>query len=70
MVVPARFYLLGQRQTDSFQELFVLVDVVAQQKVVGLGQEATILEQPQQVELLTMYATHERRNQGTLPPNS
>lgn len=41
------FNLVGQQKADGFQRLFPSVHVVAQEKVVRLWGEATILKQPQ-----------------------
>jgi hypothetical protein len=40
---------VGQQQNYSFQRLFAAIDVVAQEKIVCLGWEASILEQAQKI---------------------
>merc|ERR1719389_831493 len=44
--------LVRQQQADDLQALLPPVDVVPQEEVVGLGGEAPVLEQPQQVRVL------------------
>lgn len=51
------FDLVGQQKADGFQGLLPSVHVVAQEKVVRLGREATILKQPQQICVLPMDIT-------------
>jgi len=51
------FDLVGQQKADGFQGLLPSIHVVAQEKVVCLWREATILEQPQQVCVLPMDIT-------------
>jgi hypothetical protein len=46
--------LVGEEQADSLEGLFATVDIVAQEQVVGLGGEATILEQTQKIVVLAV----------------
>lgn len=48
----ARSYLVRQKQADRLQRLLPAVHVVTQEQVVGLGREATVLEEAQQVRVL------------------
>lgn len=49
--------LVGQQQTDGLQGLLASVHIVTQEQVVALWGEATILEQPQEVVVLTVDIT-------------
>ena len=49
--------LVGQEQNDRLERVLAAIDVVAQEEVVGLRREPTILEQPQKVRELTMRVT-------------
>lgn len=51
------FDLVRQQQADSLQRLLATVDVVAQEQVVGLRRKATVLEQSQQVVILSVDVT-------------
>lgn len=51
------FDLVGEEQADGLQRLFPSVHVIPQEQVVGLWREASILEQPQQVCVLSVYIT-------------
>mmetsp|Transcript_39827 Transcript_39827/g.86833 ORF Transcript_39827/g.86833 Transcript_39827/m.86833 type:complete len:440 (+) Transcript_39827:188-1507(+) len=44
--------LVGHEQGHHLQRLFAAVDLVAQEELVGLGREAALLEQPDQVHVL------------------
>jgi hypothetical protein len=44
--------LVGQEEADGFEGLLSTVDVVTEEEVVGLGREATVLEEAQQVVIL------------------
>ena len=46
--------LVGQQQADGLQRLLPPVHVVPQEQVVGLGREPAVLEQAQQVRVLTV----------------
>ena len=46
--------LVGKEQADGLKRLFASVYVVSKEKIVGLGGEATVLEEPQQVIVLAM----------------
>ena len=60
MVAPEEeevFWVLdfvGQQETYRLQRLLAPVHVVAQEKVVGLGWEAAVLKEPQQIVELTV----------------
>lgn len=66
------FDLVGQQEADGFQRLLPSVHVVTQKQVVTLGGEATVLEEPQQVVILTVdvTCTMERRGQSSILGNS
>lgn len=63
MVAPEQEEVLGvfdlvrQQQADGLQRLLPSVHVVAQEQVVGLWGEAAILEEPQQVCVLSVDVT-------------
>jgi len=46
--------LVGQQEADGLEGLFATVDVVAEEEVVGLGREAAVLEQAQQIVVLAV----------------
>jgi hypothetical protein len=46
--------LVGKEQADGLERLLATVDVVAQEKVVGLGGKAAILEQAQEIIVLAV----------------
>ena len=48
------FDLVGQQEADGLEALLSSVDVVAQEQVVRLGGEAAVLEQAEQVRVLTV----------------
>lgn len=48
------FDFVRQQQADRLQRLFAAVDVVAQEQIVGLWRKAAVLEQTQQVVVLTV----------------
>ena len=54
--------LVGQKQTDGLQGLLASVHIVAQEQVVALRGESTVLKQPQQVVVLAMDITWRRYN--------
>ena len=47
--------LVGKQKTDSLQRLLSPVDVVSEEKVVRVRWEPTVLEQSQQVVVLTVH---------------
>lgn len=49
--------LIGEQKANGFQRLFASVDVIAKEKIVGLGREAAILEKTQQVVVLPVDIT-------------
>ena len=51
------FDFVSEKKTDGFQGLFPAVHVIAQEEVVGLGWEAPVLEQTEQVVVLAMDIT-------------
>ena len=51
------FDLVGQQQADGLQRLLPSVHIVTQKQIVGLGGEAAILKEPQQVCVLSMDIT-------------
>ncbi len=55
--VLREFDLVGEQETDGLQRLLAPVHVVAQEQVVGLGRKPAVLEQTQQVVVLTVDVT-------------
>lgn len=51
------FDLVGEEKADGFQGLLATVDVVSEEKVVGLWREATVFEQTQKIVVLTVNIT-------------
>ena len=51
------FDLVGEEEADSFERLLASVDVVAEEEVVGFGRETAVLEQAQQVVVLSVDVT-------------
>ena len=49
--------LVGEEEADGLEGLFTPIYVVPQEQVVGLGREAAIFKQPQQVIVLPVYVT-------------
>ena len=49
--------LVGEEEADRLERLLAAVDVVAEEEVVGLGREATVLEQAQEVVVLPVDVT-------------
>ena len=49
--------LVAEQQADRFDGLFSTVDVIAEEKVVGLWWEPTVLKDSQQVVVLTVHIT-------------
>lgn len=49
--------LVREQQTDSLEGLLSTVDVVAEEEVVGLGRETSVLEEPQQIVVLSVDIT-------------
>lgn len=64
LVVPTKdeevlgvFDLVCEEKADGFQRLLATVDVVSEEKVVGLWREATVFEQTQKIVVLTVNIT-------------
>lgn len=51
------FDLVGEQQTDRFQRLLPSVHIIAQEEIISFRREASILEKPQQVCVLSMNIT-------------
>ena len=51
------FDLVGEEEADGFERLLASVDVVAEEEVVGFGRETAVLEQAQQVVVLSVDVT-------------
>jgi hypothetical protein len=49
--------LVCEQQTDRLETLFAAVHVIAQKDVIGLGREATVFEQTQQVVVLAVHVS-------------
>ena len=47
--------LIRQQQTNGLEALLPPIDVIPQEDVVGLGGEAAVLEQPEQVVVLAVH---------------
>lgn len=48
------FDFVREQQADCLERLLAAIDVVAEKQVVRLGRESTVLEQPQQIVVLTV----------------
>lgn len=46
--------LVGEKEADGFERLLASVDVIAEEEIVCFGREATVLEQTEQVVVLTV----------------
>jgi hypothetical protein len=55
------FDLVGQEKTDRFKRLLSAIDVIPQKEVVGLGRETTVLEKTQQIVVLAVNITYNRK---------
>ncbi len=55
--VLREFDLVGEQETNRLQRLLASVHIVAQEQVVGLGRKAAVLEQAQQIVVLTVDVT-------------
>lgn len=53
-------YFVGKQQTDRLQWLFASVHVVAQEQVIRVRREVSVLKQAQQVIILSMDITCKR----------
>lgn len=51
------FDLVGEKQADGFEGLLATVDVVTEEKVVGLRGESTVFEKTQKIVVLTVDIT-------------
>lgn len=51
------FDLVSQQEADGLKRLLPSVHIIAQKEIVRLRGETTVLEQPQQVSVLTMDIT-------------
>ena len=49
--------LVGQKEANRLQGLLTTIDVIAEEEVVGIWREASVLEQAQQIIVLTMNIT-------------
>jgi hypothetical protein len=58
------FDLVSQKQANYFQTLLSAIDVIAQEQVVALRREPTILEQTEKVIVLTVNIAYENEKQG------
>lgn len=48
---------ISQQKANGFQTLLASVNVISEEKVVGIRREPSVLEQSQQVVVLTMHIT-------------
>jgi hypothetical protein len=53
--------LEGKQQADRLQRLFATVYIVAQEQVIGLRRESTVLEQTQEVVILSVDIAYRKR---------
>lgn len=49
--------LVGEQEADDLKGLLAAVDIVAQEEIVGLGREATVFEQAEQIVVLAVDVT-------------
>jgi len=49
--------LVGEQQADRLQRLLSSIDIVSQKQIIGLGWETTVLEEAEQVVVLSMDIT-------------
>jgi hypothetical protein len=57
--------LVCEQETDRLQALLAPVHVVAKEKVIGLGWEATVLEEPQKIIVLPMNIAYGPKSKGS-----
>jgi hypothetical protein len=50
--------LVGEEQADGLEALLAPVDVVAEEKVVGLGRKAAVFEESQEIRVLAVDVTY------------
>lgn len=55
-----KFNLVGEKQYNSFKGLLASVNIVTEEKVVGLWWVASILKQTEQISKLTVHVTYTR----------
>lgn len=60
--------LVGEKQTDGFEGLLAAVDVIAEEEVVGFWWEAAVLEQAQEVVVLSVNVTADLKFRCQLIP--
>ena len=58
--------LVRQQKADGLERLLATVDVVAEEEVVCLGREATVLEQAQKIVVLTVDITADLKKWSVL----
>ena len=58
--------LVAQQKADSLNRLLSTVDVVAEEQVVGLRRESTVLEDAEQVIVLSMHVACSTRGEKRL----
>jgi len=46
--------LVGQEETDGLKRLLATVDIIAQEEVVGLGREASVFEESEEIVVLAV----------------
>lgn len=56
--------LVGEEKADGLKGLLATVDVVAEEEVVGLGREATVLEETEEVVVLAVDITADLEGGG------
>lgn len=56
--------LVGKEQANSLKRLLTSVDVVTEEEVVGLGREATILEESEEIVVLSVDITADLSGHG------
>ena len=55
--VPGVFDLVGEQQANSLEGKFASIDIVAQEKIVGIWRVLSVIEQSQQIGVLTVDVT-------------
>lgn len=77
LVIPAQnkevlgvLDLVCQKEADGLERLLTTVDVVAEEKVVGLRRESAVFEQPQEIVVLAVDITADLGREHVRPAGS
>lgn len=54
------FDLVGEKEAYGLERLFASINVVAEEEIVGFRRESAVLEESQEVIVLTVYITWKR----------